>query len=170
MRISDWSSDVCSSDLLDLLLVDEFQDTSPIQLALFMKLTALAAETFWVGDIKQSIYGFRGSDSQLMESVISALPKLGGTTEVLDQSWRSRPALVELVNEIFVNVFDRIPASQVKLKPQRREQSADAAYGVWHLGGKNIGLRMEALALEVRRLLESGYQEIGRAAWRERVV
>src|SRR3546814_2047872 len=79
MRISDWSSDVCSSDLLDLLLVDEFQDTSPIQLALFMKLTALAAETFWVGDIKQSIYGFRGSDSQLMESVISALPKLGGT-------------------------------------------------------------------------------------------
>src|SRR3546814_6948219 len=102
----------------------------PIQLALFMKLTALAAETFWVGDIKQSIYGFRGSDSQLMESVISALPKLGGTTEVLDQSWRSRTALVELVNEIFVNVFDRIQASHVKLKPQRRAQSADAAYGV----------------------------------------
>lgn len=150
------------ADELDLLLVDEFQDTSPIQLALFMKLTALAKETYWVGDIKQSIYGFRGSDSQLMESVIAALPQLGGVTDVLDQSWRSRPALVELVNEVFVKVFNRIPASQVKLNPQRREQSADPAYGVWHLGGKNIDLRMEALALGVRSLLGSGYQVVDR--------
>src|SRR3546814_12358152 len=101
MRISDWSSDVCSSDLLDLLLVDEFQDTSPIQLAMFMKLTALAAETFWVGDIKQSIYGFRGSDSQLLESVISALPNLAGTTEVLDNTSRSRLELVAAVHALY---------------------------------------------------------------------
>ncbi len=40
---------------LDLLLVDEFQDTSPIQLALFIKLAGLAKQTFWVGDIKQDI-------------------------------------------------------------------------------------------------------------------
>lgn len=158
------------ADELDLLLVDEFQDTSPIQLALFMKLTALAKETYWVGDVKQSIYGFRSSDSQLMESVIAALPKMGGTTEVLDQSWRSRPALVELVNEVFAKVFDNIPESQVKLKPQRREQSADAAYAVWHLGGKKIALRMEALALEVRRLLESGYKVVDKESKSLRAV
>ncbi|MGI9334341.1 MAG: UvrD-helicase domain-containing protein, partial [Gammaproteobacteria bacterium] len=55
--------DVASSirEELDLLLVDEFQDTSPIQLAVFIKLAALAKECIWVGDIKQAIYGFRGS-------------------------------------------------------------------------------------------------------------
>lgn len=47
---------------LQLLMVDEFQDTSPIQLALFLKLSRLAGQVIWVGDIKQSIYGFRGSD------------------------------------------------------------------------------------------------------------
>ncbi len=68
---------------LDLLMVDEFQDTSPIQLALFLKLARYARQVVWVGDIKQAIYGFRGSDTALMRSVIEALPKLGGTKEVL---------------------------------------------------------------------------------------
>ena len=44
---------------IDLLLVDEFQDTSPIQLALFVELGKLADRVIWVGDVKQSIYGFR---------------------------------------------------------------------------------------------------------------
>ncbi|MBM4094582.1 MAG: DNA helicase UvrD, partial [Planctomycetes bacterium] len=35
---------------LDLLVVDEFQDTSPIQLGLFMELAACGRETVWVGD------------------------------------------------------------------------------------------------------------------------
>ena len=47
------------NESLDLLLVDEFQDTSPIQLALFLKLSGLAEKTYWIGDIKQSIYGFQ---------------------------------------------------------------------------------------------------------------
>jgi ATP-dependent exoDNAse (exonuclease V) beta subunit len=47
-------------DELDLLMVDEFQDTSPIQLALFLRLGALAKQVIWVGDVKQAIYGFRG--------------------------------------------------------------------------------------------------------------
>ena len=55
-------------------MVDEFQDTSPIQLALFLKLAALRHEVVWVGDIKQAIYGFRGSDTALMRAVIEALP------------------------------------------------------------------------------------------------
>ena len=57
---------------LQLLMVDEFQDTSPIQLALFLKLSQLAAQVIWVGDIKQSIYGFRGSDPTLMAAVVAA--------------------------------------------------------------------------------------------------
>ena len=49
---------------LDLVLVDEFQDTSPVQLALFLRLAELAKESVWVGDPKQAIYGFRGYRSR----------------------------------------------------------------------------------------------------------
>lgn len=45
------------------ILIDEFQDTDPIQMALFEELMK-TAETFTVvGDINQSIYGFRGSNT-----------------------------------------------------------------------------------------------------------
>ena len=47
---------------LRLLVVDEFQDTSPIQLALFMRLHALAGRSTWVGDRKQCIFEFAGAD------------------------------------------------------------------------------------------------------------
>ena len=50
---------------LELLLVDEFQDTNPMQLALFMKLARFAREVIFVGDVKQAIFGFRGADPGL---------------------------------------------------------------------------------------------------------
>ena len=53
---------------LELLLVDEFQDTNPMQLALFMKLARFAREVVFVGDVKQSIFGFRGADPGLGSS------------------------------------------------------------------------------------------------------
>ena len=77
------------ADELQVLFVDEFQDTSPIQLALFMKLAALANQVIWVGDIKQAIYGFRGSDPKLMQAVLHGVTEGGGTTDVLKVSWRS---------------------------------------------------------------------------------
>ncbi|EQD66886.1 DNA helicase, UvrD/REP type, partial [mine drainage metagenome] len=93
------------SEELDLLLVDEFQDTSPIQLELFVRLSRIARETVWVGDVKQAIYGFRGSDAELMKAILGKLPSLGGYKEVLGQSRRSRPSLVRLVNGAFGDVF-----------------------------------------------------------------
>jgi ATP-dependent exoDNAse (exonuclease V) beta subunit len=147
---------------LDLLLVDEFQDTSPIQLALFMKLAKLAKQTYWVGDIKQAIYGFRGSDTQLMEAVIKALPELGGDKkQILDTSWRSRAPLVHLVNDVFAKAFaDSLTSEEVVLKPQRAEKLNNTALAHWLLSGKNKGQRGAALAEGVLRLLASGYQII----------
>lgn len=146
-------------DELDLLLVDEFQDTSPIQLALFLKLSRLARHTYWVGDIKQAIYGFRGSDTELMQGVLDALPALGGTSRILDGSWRSRPALVDLANQVFVPAFaPLLPAEQVALQPRRPETTANPALCRWQLGGDNVGEIAEALASGVQRLLASSLQ------------
>ena len=143
---------------LDLLMVDEFQDTSPIQLALFLKLARFARQVVWVGDIKQAIYGFRGSDTALMRSVIQALPKLGGTREVLAHSWRSRPALVEFVNHVFATRFEGLAASEVKLSAMRSETEGSVAVADWLLEGGNAETRHQTLASGIQRLLASGIQ------------
>ena len=106
---------------LQVLFVDEFQDTSPIQLAAVHETcTALAEHVVWVGDIKQAIYGFRGSDPELMIAVLDGVESSGGTTDVLENSWRSRPALVNYANAVFVPTFaESLSEEQVMLEPQR---------------------------------------------------
>src|SRR6266568_257669 len=56
---------------LDLVVVDEFQDTSPMQLALVSALARIARRSVWVGDRKQAIFGFQGSDPVLMGEAMS---------------------------------------------------------------------------------------------------
>ena len=125
---------------IDLLLVDEFQDTSPIQLALFLKLASFAKSVVWVGDIKQAIYGFRGSDTALTLAILAALPGWKGTKEILGESWRSRPPLVKLVNAAFVPAFaGSMKRKEVELKPKRDDALTGATLANWILGGRNIG-------------------------------
>jgi ATP-dependent exoDNAse (exonuclease V) beta subunit len=156
---------------LELLLVDEFQDTSPIQLALFLKLAGFARETYWVGDIKQAIYGFRGSDAALMQGVLAALPGIGGRTEILGRSWRSRPPLVRLVNALFSKAFaDELKPNEVELQPTRTELLEGPAFANWLLNGKNRGLQFSALAAGVRELVASDYAVVDPATGAVRPV
>lgn len=103
---------------LDLLMVDEFQDTSPIQLEIFLKLSKLAKYSVWVGDPKQSIYGFRGAEPALMSAVIEAI---GGVkaADIQRYSWRSREDIVFATNALFTKAFKHIPEEQVALIPKR---------------------------------------------------
>ncbi len=103
---------------LDLLMVDEFQDTSPIQLEIFLKLSKIAQHSIWVGDPKQSIYGFRGAEPRLMQAIIE---KNGGVKpeDIQRHSWRSREDIVYLTNALFVKAFSDLPTEQVALEPMR---------------------------------------------------
>jgi ATP-dependent exoDNAse (exonuclease V) beta subunit len=141
---------------LGLLLVDEFQDTSPIQLALFLKLARLADKCIWVGDVKQSIYGFRGSDARLMDEVVKALPGLGGQKEILCRSWRSRPSLVALANAVFVPAFSpTLLPETVSLEAQRSEHERFHPLEHWILDGSQDAQAV-ALAAGIQDLLSSG--------------
>jgi ATP-dependent helicase/nuclease subunit A len=102
---------------VDLLMVDEFQDTSPIQLSIFHKLSRLVKKSVWVGDPKQSIYGFRGADPRLMQAIIEAN---GGVKpeNVQTDSWRSREELVLATNALFTQAFPGLPEEQVALNYQ----------------------------------------------------
>ena len=91
-----------------ILVVDEFQDTSPLQLALFTELAGLVEEVIWVGDPKQSIYGFRGSDPALMDAAVETITDpdgLAGTAETLSHSWRTHAEPLGLSNRLFSRLF-----------------------------------------------------------------
>lgn len=118
--LSDPSVQEVLSDEIDLLLVDEFQDTNPLQLEIFVKLSRLANHSIWVGDPKQSIYGFRGADPALMEAIIVGQ---GGLKQenILAHSWRSREDVVFASNAIFTKAFSNLPPEQVAIQPKRRK-------------------------------------------------
>jgi ATP-dependent exoDNAse (exonuclease V) beta subunit len=144
---------------LQVLFVDEFQDTSPIQLALFMKLAELADRVIWVGDIKQAIYGFRGSDPKLMLATLAGVIKGGGTSDVLEKSWRSRPALVDYANAVFVPTFEgSLERRQVVLRPEHDEKTGAAAVACWKLGSTNWKNRGRDIAFGLQSLVDSGYE------------
>jgi ATP-dependent exoDNAse (exonuclease V) beta subunit len=154
---------------LDLLMVDEFQDTSPIQLALFIKLARCAKHVVWVGDVKQAIYGFRGGDAALMAAVLNGLPALEGEKETLPDSWRSRPALVDFVNEIFGGVFEGLAPADVHLQPQRVEFEGVNAVEDWWLDG-NAEDQYHGIAAGIATLLQSGAQIIERDSKQRRAL
>lgn len=97
----------------DVVVVDEFQDTNPLQLAIFVRLRELVRDCYWVGDPKQAIYSFRGSDAALMRDVWENSE--GATHRTLDRNWRSQQHLVEFVGELFQPVF----GDDAILAPQR---------------------------------------------------
>jgi ATP-dependent helicase/nuclease subunit A len=145
------------ADTVKVVLVDEFQDTSPLQLALFSELAELAERSYWVGDQKQAIYGFRGTDPSLMDAAIDAI-LAGGAPETLGTSYRSRPALVRLTSALFTRAFalHGMPAARVALEPALKREPPDLGPVLehWHLDVENGDETGLALADGVRQLLE----------------
>lgn len=92
------------------LFVDEFQDSNPMQVRIFQKLSSLLT-TCYVGDKKQAIYGFRGSDTELTAAVAGSIQE----TEHLEYSYRSIEPLVNFSNAIFSQVFSKMTDREVKL-------------------------------------------------------
>jgi ATP-dependent helicase/nuclease subunit A len=104
------------------LLVDEFQDTDPLQAEIVFLLCErepLAVDwrdvvlkpgkLFVVGDPKQSIYRFRRADISLYDQVkrlVDGQPRGTGVVTAISQNFRTTPAAVAWVNNVFADVFD----------------------------------------------------------------
>lgn len=88
------------------IYVDEYQDTNHIQDTLFRLLSGGRGNIFMVGDIKQSIYGFRAASPDLfLEKYESYSSGKGGNLRVLSDNFRSRESVIEPVNELFENIM-----------------------------------------------------------------
>lgn len=143
-----------SADLaerIETVCVDEFQDTSPLQLAVFVGLSRIARRSVWVGDPKQAIYGFRGTDPDLISRIApKILSATGGRAETLGRNFRSRPGLVNFVNDAFSATFLAmgLPAQSTRVSECNRTADLDGPppLGIWHLAKGNAAERASAIA------------------------
>ncbi len=114
------------------LLLDEFQDTSPRQwrvLRPFVERTSRndgESSFFCVGDVKQAIYGWRGGVAEIFDAIEQHVPQL--TRQGLAQSFRSSPAVIETVNQVFRGlqkhpVFDQAAGALDSWRKQFEEHS-----------------------------------------------
>ena len=94
-----------------LVLVDEFQDCNPMQIDIFKRISDLVPRSIWVGDPKQAIYGFRGTDTALVQEVSNQIVdgENGCYRAYLHISYRSREELVDYVNDEFSTIFQNAP-------------------------------------------------------------
>ncbi len=105
------------------VLVDEFQDTSRAQWQLVAQLVrnwgegfgaaadAIQPSIFIVGDRKQSIYGFRDADVSVLDEAASFVSALRGDDDprrAISVSFRSRPAILAFVNDVF-GAVEKVP-------------------------------------------------------------
>ena len=90
------------------VMVDEYQDTNHLQEAM-LRLLSNGKNSFMVGDVKQSIYGFRLADPSLFMSKYEAYqqPDADGKLIRLKENFRSYPEVINFTNQIFEHLMDK---------------------------------------------------------------
>jgi exodeoxyribonuclease V beta subunit len=157
-------------------LIDEFQDTDPLQYGIFRNVYAgTDCPLFLVGDPKQAIYSFRGAD---VYTYIGARPDVRDAY-TLDVNWRSTESLLTAVNRIFDNAPNPFAIPDIGFTPSRPapgdrgrlivDGDAGAPFRLWLVDtadGKAIpktearASACAATAAEIARLLGEGAARI----------
>jgi ATP-dependent helicase/nuclease subunit A len=118
----------------DYILVDEFQDTDPLQSAIIRKLAEdgkgklIPGKLFIVGDPKQSIYSFRGADIIAYEGLRQQILDEGGEKVILRTNFRSHGKLIEFVNASFSRLIVQNGRLQPKYHPIEPAADAEQQY------------------------------------------
>ena len=106
---TDWRSP------FDYLLIDEFQDISPVQYRLMKEWNQYGSSLFVIGDPDQAIYGFRGSDARCFETLKQEFPELSVIR--LRENYRSTPQILDSA----LTVISGNPGEERKLHPNQKE-------------------------------------------------
>lgn len=115
-------------DRYKYIFVDEYQDTDDIQHSFVMSFTD--SNIFIVGDVLQSIYGFRGADSSIIKALVKD-PKW--TIYRLTENYRSTNSIIEYVNSFSKSYADEsyrveLTADKIGVPVYIEVSSATSAY------------------------------------------
>ncbi|MCQ2689229.1 RecB-like helicase [Helicobacter pylori] len=137
------------------ILIDEFQDTSlndyKILAPFIDEIKAGIGQAKWhrsvffVGDVKQSIYAFRGSFSSLFESVSKDFYH-----DNLEFNHRSAPLIINYVNTIFKKAYQNSPTAYLEQKYSKTSNNKHVTEGY---------VKVSLVADEKELLLEQILQE-----------
>ena len=111
-----------------LAMIDEFQDTDPVQWKIFHSVFMEGPEPhriIVVGDPKQAIYSFRGGDIDTYCAVRDEITRIGGSVWTLTTNYRSEPSAVDAVNRVFLSKDDTKPTATF----EKREGGTGIRYG-----------------------------------------
>lgn len=99
------------SERFDAVMVDEFQDANEVQDLIFNSVSGGGKNLFVVGDVKQSIYGFRQAMPEIFLSKKNSLPLYDEKSEnypakvILERNFRSRREITDFVNFSFSSLM-----------------------------------------------------------------
>ncbi len=143
------------------ILIDEFQDTSlndyKILAPFIDEIKAGIGQAKWhrsvffVGDVKQSIYAFRGSFSSLFESVSKDFYH-----DNLEFNHRSAPLIINYVNTIFKKAYQNSPIAYLEQKYLKTSQNKHVTDGYVKVSlvADERELLLEQILQEAQNLLE----------------
>lgn len=155
---------------IDLILVDEFQDTDPVQVAVIEALCGsdlTAGKLFFVGDYKQSIYRFRGADPHVFRRLSNQVPAEGRLP--LSVNFRSQPAILHFVNALFCEVlgprYEPLEAQRSQVSPIPAVEflwaCVKAEEGERVLADELRRAEAERIARRLRRMLDEAEPLVG---------
>ncbi len=143
------------------ILIDEFQDTSlndyKILAPFIDEIKAGIGQAKWhrsvffVGDVKQSIYAFRGSFSSLFESVAKDFYH-----DNLQFNHRSSPLIINYVNTIFKKAYQNSPTAYLEQKYPKASNNKHVTEGYVKVSlvADEKELLLEQILQEAQNLLE----------------
>jgi ATP-dependent helicase/nuclease subunit A len=129
------------------IVLDEAQDTNDVQMRLIDRLRDGRQSLFAVGDVKQSIYGFRGANVEIFQSLCrSSTPPLRGSARndgvalSLTDNYRSRDGVIDFVNELGRRFWsdDEIEYEPLSAKFDYQARGAEPQVDVWFVDQPDI--------------------------------
>jgi ATP-dependent exoDNAse (exonuclease V) beta subunit len=148
---SDYFIREATRNRFDQILMDELQDTNRLQWRL-LELIRTPDAFFAVGDINQSIYGFRHADPAVFEEYRRGLEMAGAIIDDLRENHRSRQQILDAVE----NVLDGQPGIEPRPLVAARAFRQIPGPVVERLFGEKEDVEASLVAERIRELVERG--------------
>lgn len=152
------------------VLIDEAQDNNPVQ-AQILDILSRGTQRTIVGDLKQSIYGFRRAAPALFQATSEAIVAQGGEQVDLNLSFRTHKGLIDVTNRLFEHLLGNLYAPLEGVRPGPDTPTLEA----WQLDEikpKALARKAEAtlIALKLQAMIAEGHPVYDKATGESRPI